>query len=111
MRVTVTRSGGPAPTSHQVVGEDLFLGRAVMVAEALVRAVGRAGLAVGVRGRLVAAARTGPAGATDGVGSAGSLGCGLSEESTGGVGSAALDVKDAPDCPPGLACFASAIIC
>src|SRR5439155_20071160 len=80
----------------QVLGEDLFFGRVVMVAEALFRVVGRAGLAVGVRGRLVAAARTGLAGATGRVGSAGSPGCGLSEESRVGVGSAALDVRVAP---------------
>jgi hypothetical protein len=98
----------------QALDEDLFLGGAEVVREVLVKAVGRAGLAVRVCGRLAACVGAGAGlastGVVGGVGSRESPGCGLSEESTVGVGSAALDVRVAPDCPPGLA-FMSAHIC
>jgi hypothetical protein len=98
----------------QSLGEDLFLGRVVVVPEMLVRTVERVGVAVWIRGRpaavVGAAARTARAGAVGGVGSSESPGSGLSEESTVGVGSAAPDARDAPNCPPGLT-FAAETIC
>ena len=80
----------------------------------LVKAAERAGLAVRVCGRLGACVSAGGGSVSTslvaGVRSSVSPGCGLSEESTVGVGSSALDVRVAPECPPGLT-FASATIC
>jgi len=80
----------------------------------LVKAAGRAGLAVRVRGRLADCVSAGGGSVSTslvaGVRSWVSPGCGLSEESTVGVGSSALDVRVAPECPRGLT-FVSATIC
>src|SRR5439155_14886956 len=86
------RASGSGSPLCQPLGEDLFLGWAEVVRGVLVKAVGRVGLAVRVRGRLPAwvgaAAGSVSTGAAGRVGSWQSPGCGLSEESTVEVGSA-----------------------